>query len=70
MIAWVEIFLIVFVLILLWFQISWKSFKSGNTVNTAYLSRIPNPEYLTGANVPHHNTLTEMFTITERSALL
>ena len=69
-IGWVKIFLFVFVLTLLWFYISWKSFKSGNTVNTAYLNRIPNPEYLTGANVPHHNTLTEMFTITEMSALL
>ena len=26
-------------------------FKSGNTVNTEYLNWIPNPEYVTGANV-------------------
>ena len=26
------------------FFISWKSFKSGNTVNTDYLNRIPNPK--------------------------
>ena len=43
------------VLFLFWccyaFYISWKYFKSGNTVNTKYLNRIPNPEYLTGANV-------------------
>ena len=37
-------------LVLLCFYISWKNFKSGNTVNTEYLNRIANPEYLTGAN--------------------
>ena len=26
--------------------------KSGKTVNTEYLNRIPNHEYLTGANIP------------------
>ena len=43
-----------FLLMLLRFYISWKSFKSGNTVNTEYLNRIPNPnpKYLTGAKVP------------------
>ena len=51
-IGWGRIFLSVFVLMLLWFYISWKSFKSGNTVNTEYINRIPNPESLTGANVP------------------
>ena len=50
MIGWGRIFLFAFVLVLLCFYISWKYFKSGNTVNTEYLNRIPNPEYLTGAN--------------------
>ena len=53
MICWAEIFLFTFVSVLLWFFISWKSLKSGNNVNTDYLNRIPNPEYLTGANVPN-----------------
>ena len=29
---------------------SWKFFKSGNTMNTEDLNRILNPEYLTGTN--------------------
>ena len=37
-----KIFLFVFVLVLLCFYISWKSFKSGNTMNTKYLNRILN----------------------------
>ena len=44
MIALSGIFLFIFVLMLLCFYISWKSFKSGNTVNIEYLNRIPNPE--------------------------
>ena len=52
MIALGGMFLFIFVLMFLCFYISWKSFKSGNTVNTEYLNRIPNPEYLAGANVP------------------
>ena len=36
----------------MFYTFSWKSLKSGNTVNTEYLNRIPNPECLTGANVP------------------
>ena len=51
MISWGRIFLFVFVLMLLFFYIFWKSFKSGNSVNTEYLNRILNPEYLTGLNV-------------------
>ena len=47
-----RISLFVFVSVLLCFYMSWKSFKSGNTVNTEYLNRISNTEYLTGANVP------------------
>ena len=42
MIGWTRTFIFVFVSALLWFYMSSKSFKSGNTVNT---------EYLTGANV-------------------
>ena len=53
MIGWAEIFLFTFVSVLLWFFISRKSLKSGNNVNTEFLNRIPNPEYLTGANVPN-----------------
>ena len=52
MIALGGMFLFIFVLMFLCFYISLKSFKSGNTVNTEYLNRIPNPEYLAGANVP------------------
>ena len=44
MICWGSIFLFIFVLELFGFYISWKSFKSGNNVNTVYLNRIPNPE--------------------------
>ena len=44
MIGWGRIFLLVFVLMLLCFYISWKSFKYGNIGNTQYLNRIPNPE--------------------------
>ena len=51
MISWGRNFLFFFVLMLLFFYIFWKSFKSGNTVNTEYLNRILNPEYLTGVNV-------------------
>ena len=51
MIGWAENFLFTFVSVLLWFFISRKPLKSGNNVNTEYLNRIPNPEYLTGANV-------------------
>ena len=44
---------------------SWKSFRSGNTVKTEYLNRIPNPEYLTGANpksrIPNWSECGEMF---------
>ena len=54
MIGWGRIFVFGFVSVLLCFYMSWKSFKSGNTANTEYLNRIPNPEYLTGANVPNH----------------
>ena len=50
MIGWAEIFLFIFVSVFLWFFISRKSLKSGNNVNTEFLNRIPNPEYLTGAN--------------------
>ena len=39
-----RVFLFVFVPVLLYFYMSRKSFKSGNTVNTDYLNRIPNPE--------------------------
>ena len=45
MIAWGRIFLFVFGLVLLGFFMSWKFFKSWNTVNTEYLNRIPNQEY-------------------------
>lgn len=38
------IFLFVFVTVLLGFSISWKFFKSGNTLNTEYINPIPNPE--------------------------
>ena len=38
MIALGGMFLFVFVLMFLCFYISWKSFKSGNTVNTEYLN--------------------------------
>ena len=51
MISWGRIFLFVFALMLLFFYIFWKRFKSENTVNTEYLNRILNPEYLTGVNV-------------------
>ena len=44
MIGWGSIFLFIFVLELFGFYIAWKSFKSGNNVNTVYLNRIPNPE--------------------------
>ena len=44
MIGWGSIFLFIFVLELFGFYISWKSFKSGNNVNTVYLNRILNPE--------------------------
>ena len=53
MIGWAEIFLFTFVSMLLSFFTSWKSLNSGNNVKTEYLNRIPNPEYLTGANVPN-----------------
>ena len=53
MIGLSRIFLFIFVLMLLCFYMSRKSFKSGNIVNTEYLNRNPNPEYLTGANVRH-----------------
>ena len=43
------------------FYIFWKSFKSGNTVNTEYLNRIWSPYYLTGANVPKICTLKGSF---------
>ena len=52
-IGWAEIFLFTFVSVLLWFFISRKSLKSGNNVNTEFLNRILNSEYLTGANVPN-----------------
>ena len=38
MIALGGMFLFIFVLMFLCFYISWKSFKSGNTVNTEYLN--------------------------------
>ena len=53
MIGWAESFLFTFASVLLSFFISWKSLKSGNNVKTEYLNRIPNPEYLIGANVPN-----------------
>ena len=34
---------------------SWKSFKSGNTVNPEYLNRIPNPE----SRIPNWSECTE-----------
>ena len=52
MIGWGRILVFVFVLMILSFYIFWKSFRSGNTVNSEYLNRIPNLEYLTRANVP------------------
>ena len=55
-----RISLFVFVSVLLCFYMSWKSFKSGNTVNTEYLNRISNTEYLTGANVPKKNVVMEV----------
>ena len=39
-----SIFIFVFVSALLWFCISSKSFKFGNTVKTEYLNRIPNTD--------------------------
>ena len=44
MIGWGRIFLFVFLSVLLYVYMSWKSFKSGNTANTEYLNRIPNPQ--------------------------
>ena len=51
-IGWGKIVVFVFFSVLVFFYMPWKSFKSGNTVNTEYLNQIPNPEYLTGVNVP------------------
>ena len=53
MIGWCRIFLFAFASVLLGFYMSWKFFKSGNTMDTAYLNQTPNPKsrYLTGANV-------------------
>ena len=45
-------FFFVFVLMLLFFYMSWRYLKSGNTVNTEYLNWILNLEYLPGVNVP------------------
>ena len=42
-IGWGRSFLFVVALVLLCFYISWKPFKSGNTLYTKYLHRIANP---------------------------
>ena len=67
MIALSGIFLFIFVLMLLCFCISWKSFKSGNTVSTEYLNQIPNPEYPTGANVPNNTEINFYFLLYKKS---
>ena len=54
---------LVLVLMLLCFYIYWKSFKYGNTVIIEYLNRIPNPEFLTEANVPFQACLASCFKI-------
>ena len=54
-IGWARIYLFVFVSVLyvfMCFICPGRQLNLGNTVNLEYLNQIPNPEYLTGANVP------------------
>ena len=57
MLGWDRTLLFVFVSVLLRFYMSWKSFKSGNAVNTEYLNRIPNPE----SRIPNWGECTEKY---------